>query len=187
MACGIALAQYYAREMLRLHSASAVAPQPGTSRRRMTSISLQTWAPWSPPWRPVSSTVALPIVCPKTLADCGALMKSQLGRRSQLDIRSRESALNDTSEGSCSASRSSRIAILDFAKAQADGGLMEIRTDTPFLPRAYFTERGLDALRRLASNRRYMDQHKFAHVRRELGSPNLEGVTASSRSSFVSD
>jgi hypothetical protein len=35
-----------------------------------------------------------------------------------------------------------------------DDGLMEIRTDTP-LPRAYFTERGLGALRRLASDRRY--------------------------------
>jgi hypothetical protein len=72
------------------------------------------------------------------------------------------------------------------ALTMVDSGLMEIRTDTP-LPRAYFTERGLGALRRLASDRRYMDQHKFAHVRRELGLPNLEGVTASSRSSFVSD
>ncbi len=63
-------------------------------------------------------------------------------------------------------------------------GLMEIRTDTP-LPRAYFTERGLDALRRLASDRRYMDQHKFAHVRRELGLPNLEGVTASSHMNSI--
>ena len=71
-------------------------------------------------------------------------------------------------------------------RTMVDGGLMEIRTATP-LPRAYFTERGLGALRRLASDRRYMDQHKFAHVRRELGLPNLDGVTASSRSSFVSD
>jgi hypothetical protein len=70
-------------------------------------------------------------------------------------------------------------------RTMVDSGLMEIRTDTP-LPRAYFTERGLGALRRLASDRRYI-QHKFAHVRRELGLPNLEGVTASSRSSFVSD
>jgi hypothetical protein len=60
-----------------------------------------------------------------------------------------------------------------------DSGLMEIRTGPP-LPRAYFTERGLGALRRLASDQRYMDQHKFAHVRRELGLPNLEDVTASS-------
>jgi hypothetical protein len=60
-----------------------------------------------------------------------------------------------------------------------DSGLMEIRTDTP-LPRAYFTERGLGELRRLASDRRYMDQHKFAHVRRELGLPDLEDVTTSS-------
>ena len=71
-------------------------------------------------------------------------------------------------------------------RTMVDSGLMEIRTGPP-LPRAYFTERGLGALRRLASDRRYMDQHKFAHVRRELGLPNLEGVTASSRSSFVSD
>src|SRR5690349_9094069 len=60
-----------------------------------------------------------------------------------------------------------------------DSGLMEIRTGIPS-PRAYFTESGLGALRRLASDRRYMDQHKFAYVRRELGSPDLEGVTASS-------
>ena len=64
-------------------------------------------------------------------------------------------------------------------RTMVDSGLMEIRTDTP-LPRAYFTERGLGALRRLASDRRYMDQHKFAHVRRELSLPNLEDVTASS-------
>ena len=43
-------------------------------------------------------------------------------------------------------------------RTMVDSGLMEIRTDTP-LPRAYFTERGLGALRRLASDRRYMDQH----------------------------
>ena len=63
-------------------------------------------------------------------------------------------------------------------RTMVESGLMEIRTGPP-LPRAYFTEQGLGALRRLASDRRYMDQHKFAHVRRELGLPNLEDVTAS--------
>ena len=48
------------------------------------------------------------------------------------------------------------------------------------MPRAYFTETGLGALRRLASDRRYMDPHKFAHVRTELGLPRSSDVTSSS-------
>ena len=64
-------------------------------------------------------------------------------------------------------------------RTMVDSGLMEIRTGTP-LPRAYFTEKGLGALRRLASDRRYMDPQKFAHVRTELGLPRTDDVTASS-------
>ena len=45
---------------------------------------------------------------------------------------------------------------------------MEIRTGAP-VPKAFFTKSGLAALRLLASNRRYMDPQKFAHVRTELG------------------
>ena len=63
-------------------------------------------------------------------------------------------------------------------RTMIDSGLMEIRTGAP-MPRAYFTEKGLGALRRLASDRRYMDPHKFAHVRTELGLPRADDVTAS--------
>ena len=49
-----------------------------------------------------------------------------------------------------------------------DRGLMVIRTGAP-VPKAFFTESGLAALRLLASDRRYMDPQKFAHVRTELG------------------
>jgi hypothetical protein len=62
-------------------------------------------------------------------------------------------------------------------RTMVDRGLMEIRAGTP-MPRAYFTEKGLGALRRLASDRRYMDPHKFAHVRTELGLPRTDDVTA---------
>jgi hypothetical protein len=47
-------------------------------------------------------------------------------------------------------------------------GLVDIRTDTR-MPKAYFSEAGLAALRLLALDRRYMDPQKFAHVRAELG------------------
>jgi hypothetical protein len=64
-------------------------------------------------------------------------------------------------------------------RTMVDSGLMEIRTSAP-MPRAYFTEKGLGALRRLASDRRYMDPHKFAHVRTELCFPCTDDVTVSS-------
>ena len=53
-------------------------------------------------------------------------------------------------------------------RTMVDRGLMEVRTGTP-MPKAFFTESGLVALRLLASDRRYMDPQKFAHVRTELG------------------
>ena len=49
-------------------------------------------------------------------------------------------------------------------------GLVEVRAGGhPRLPRAFFTEAGVDALRQLARDRRAMDPARFAHVRRELG------------------
>ena len=53
-------------------------------------------------------------------------------------------------------------------RTMVDRGLMEVRTGTP-VPKAFFTESGFAALRLLASDRRYMDPQKFAHIRTELG------------------
>jgi hypothetical protein len=53
-------------------------------------------------------------------------------------------------------------------RTTVDSGLMEVRTCAP-LPKAFFTESGLAALRLLASDRRHMDPQKFAHIRTELG------------------
>jgi hypothetical protein len=47
-------------------------------------------------------------------------------------------------------------------------GLVEVRAGR-FGPRAFFTEPGLAALRRLLQDRRAMDPARFAHLRRELG------------------
>ncbi len=53
-------------------------------------------------------------------------------------------------------------------RTMVERGLMEVRASTP-LPRAYFSQRGLAALRRLVLDPRYMNPEKFAHVRAELG------------------
>ncbi len=53
-------------------------------------------------------------------------------------------------------------------RTMIERGLMEVRTGAP-MPKAYFSESGLAALRLLAQDRRYMDPRKFAHVRAELG------------------
>ena len=45
------------------------------------------------------------------------------------------------------------------------------------MPKAVFTESGLAALRLLASDRRYRDPQKFAHVRTELGLQVAADVT----------
>ena len=58
-----------------------------------------------------------------------------------------------------------------------DRGLMEIRIGAP-VPKAFFTKNGLAALRLLASNRRYMDPQKFAHIRTELGLQAKADVTS---------
>ena len=48
-----------------------------------------------------------------------------------------------------------------------DRGLVEIR-NTERGPRAFFTDAGLDELRRLLPDGRYMDPERFPHLRREL-------------------
>ncbi len=66
-------------------------------------------------------------------------------------------------------------------RTMIDRGLMEISTDTPE-PRAYFTARGIAALRLLARDRRYLDPRKFAHIRAELGlSPADESADLAAR------
>jgi hypothetical protein len=54
------------------------------------------------------------------------------------------------------------------AQGLLDGGLMRLDTETR-LPRLFFTERGLAALRAMMTDRRFADPQKFAHVRQELG------------------
>ena len=49
-----------------------------------------------------------------------------------------------------------------------DRGLVEIR-NSERRPRAFFTEAGLQELRRLLLDRRYMDPERFARLRHELG------------------
>jgi hypothetical protein len=57
-------------------------------------------------------------------------------------------------------------------------GLVEVRAGGhPRLPRAFFTEAGVDALRQLAQDRRAMDPSRFAHVRLELGLDEESGET----------
>ncbi len=56
---------------------------------------------------------------------------------------------------------------------QAAAGLVErglLRLDTTGrLPRLFFTDAGLTALRTMMADRRFADPAKFAHVRQELG------------------
>ena len=56
-------------------------------------------------------------------------------------------------------------------------GLIEVRTNGR-TAKAFFTEAGLNALRELARNRRYLDPIRYAHVRRELGLGAEESRTA---------
>src|SRR5438309_823265 len=53
-------------------------------------------------------------------------------------------------------------------QTMVDRRLVEIRSSERG-SRAFFTEAGLQELRRLLLNRRYMDQARFAHLRHELG------------------
>jgi hypothetical protein len=54
------------------------------------------------------------------------------------------------------------------AKSLIERGLMRLDT-SPSLPRLFFTESGLNALRAMISNVRLADPVKFAHIRQELG------------------
>jgi hypothetical protein len=53
-------------------------------------------------------------------------------------------------------------------RTMMDRGLVEIR-NTERGPRAFFTEAGLEELRRLLLDGRYMDLQRFGHLRLELG------------------
>src|SRR5437764_10915385 len=50
-------------------------------------------------------------------------------------------------------------------QSMLERGLLELRT-TSRGPRAFFTEKGLSALRQLVLDRRAMDQERFGHLRR---------------------
>jgi 2-hydroxychromene-2-carboxylate isomerase len=54
------------------------------------------------------------------------------------------------------------------AKGLMERGLLRLDT-TGRLPRLFFTEAGIDALRAMMSDRRLADPEKFAHIRQELG------------------
>ena len=54
------------------------------------------------------------------------------------------------------------------ARGLIERGLMRLDTEQR-LPRLFFTEVGLAALRAMMMHRRFADAKKFAHVRRELG------------------
>lgn len=55
-------------------------------------------------------------------------------------------------------------------KSLVDRHLMRVDTTT-CLPRLFFTEEGLAALRLMMANRRLANPEKFAHIRQELGLP----------------
>ena len=54
------------------------------------------------------------------------------------------------------------------AKSLVERGLMRLEA-SPTIPRLFFTETGMIALRQMMADRRLADPAKFAHVRRELG------------------
>ncbi len=54
------------------------------------------------------------------------------------------------------------------AKGLMERGLLRLDT-TGRLPRLFFTEAGIEALRTMMSDRRLADPEKFAHIRQELG------------------
>jgi hypothetical protein len=61
-----------------------------------------------------------------------------------------------------------------IAKELIARGLMRLDT-TGHLPRLFFTEAGLTALRAMMMDRRLADPKKFAHVRQELGIDPVSG------------
>ena len=54
------------------------------------------------------------------------------------------------------------------ARNLVDRGLMRLDT-LATIPRLFFTEAGMIALRQMMADKRFVDPAKFAHVRRELG------------------
>jgi hypothetical protein len=62
-------------------------------------------------------------------------------------------------------------------QSMLERGLVELRPG-PIGPRAFFTEAGFEALRRLLLDRRAMDPVRFAHLRRELGLDAPEDAAA---------
>jgi len=65
------------------------------------------------------------------------------------------------------------------ARTLVDRGLMRIDHRSCFIPRLFFTEAGMAALRQMIADRRFADPVKFAHVRRELEiDPGLETKAA---------
>ena len=54
------------------------------------------------------------------------------------------------------------------AKSLLDRGLMRL-DESPPIPRLFFTEAGIVALRQMMADKRLANPVKFAHVRRELG------------------
>jgi hypothetical protein len=54
------------------------------------------------------------------------------------------------------------------AKGLLERGLMRLDT-TSRMPRLFFTDQGLEALRVMMADRRLANPEKFAHVRQELG------------------
>ena len=56
-------------------------------------------------------------------------------------------------------------------------GLVEIQTDRG-MPRAFFTQTGLAALRQLAMDRRLLDPVRYAHIRQELGLQTEQAAAA---------
>jgi hypothetical protein len=64
------------------------------------------------------------------------------------------------------------------AKSLLDRGMMRLDQDER-LPRLFFTESGMAALRRMMANARFADPVKFAHIRTELGiqpAPNADAA-----------
>ncbi len=54
------------------------------------------------------------------------------------------------------------------AKGLVERGLMRLDT-AQSMPRLFFTDTGLSALRAMMQDRRFADPAKFAHIRQELG------------------
>jgi hypothetical protein len=63
------------------------------------------------------------------------------------------------------------------AKSLLERGLMRLDQSSP-IPRLFFTETGIVALRQMMADKRLADPVKFAHVRRELGFDTAQSEAA---------